>query len=880
MTMGAVTGRSRVSGRGWGAHRTIGEAIRDARAGTAVLIQPGVYRESLVLDRPITLVGEGGPGSVRLAGALGTLLTVRADGVVLRGLTLEVAGAGEVALTVEAGDAVVEDCSIAGGRVEVTGRATPTLRRCTIASAGKAGLLLAGDSRTRAEDLTISGVAGIGVVVGDRAAATLTGVQVSDAQVCGIRLAATCTASLSRCTVTGGQGPGIVIDTAGTVTIDGLVVREAQAAGVQVTAPGSATPDTSVTITGSRIEDCAGVGVTVAGHPAVTATGLAVLNPTGSGLVLHDRAVATVADLDIRKPGGNGVLASGQARLDAERLTISGSAYSAVHLADHARMLVRTARITGTAEHGVRLAGSAVFDAHDLVVDKTGLVAVAVEEDADATLTDCTLREVPAGLLLRTGRRPVVRGCTVADVAGVGIEIGPGCEPLIERCAVHRTGSAGVVVDRDARPRLEGCTFRDIRGTAIVVAAGADPQIRDTVVGAAAKNGVYVADGGAGVLVDCEITATTLPAVYVGAGARPRFRRCHLHDLDQDLVAADGAEPAFADCTNDRVATSLAASYAGAPTPLPAGAGAPAEAATATAAAAQPAGSAQPAAAAQPGEGAATGDGADLEQLLDELHDLVGLTRVKQDVDTLVTLAQLVRRRVAAGLPPPPLSRHLVFAGNPGTGKTTVARTYGRILASLGLLRSGHLVEADRGSLVGEYVGHTAPKTAAMFRRALGGVLFIDEAYSLAPQGHGNDFGQEAVATLVKLMEDHRDDVVVIVAGYPQDMHRFVETNPGLSSRFTRTLLFDDYTSAELARIVEHQAAGVEYRFDDEARRALVDLFDVLPRDEHFGNGRAARQVFQRITERHAGRTAHLPDPSIDDLSTILAADLPSPVDG
>ena len=870
MAMGALTGRSRVSGRGWGAHRTIGEAIREAAAGDTVLVQPGVYREDLVMDRPLTLVGEGEPGSVRLAGAVGTALTIRAEGVVLRGLTVAAAAAGGTALTVQAGDAVVEDCSFVGGGVEVTGRAAPTLLRCTIVSAGKAGLRLGGVSRTRAEDLTIRGAGGIAVVVGDRAQATLTGVQVSDAHGCGIRLAAACTASLSRCLVTGGEGPGVVIDTAGTVRIDGLVVRESRVAGVQVGAPGSATPDTSVTIADSRIEDCAGVGITVAGHPAVTVTGLVVLSPTDSGLVLHGRAVATVADVEIGRSGGNGVLASGQARLDAERLTVSGAAYSAVHLAEFARMLMRTARITGTAEHGVRLAGSAVFEAHDLVVDRTGLAAVAIEEDADATLTDCTVREVPAGLLLRTGRRPVVRGCTVADVEGVGIEIGPGCEPLLERCAVHRTGSAAVVVDRGSRPRLEGCSVRDVRGTAIVVAAGADPKIRDTVVHAAAKNGVYIADGGAGALVDCEVSATTLPAVYVGVAARPHFLRCHLHDLDQDLVVAQGAEPTFVECTTDRVATSLIASYAGTPVPVPAGAGTPAP---------PPAGAGAAAAADRSGAETAPGDGADLQRLLDELHDLVGLTRVKQDVDTLVTLAQLVRRRVAAGLPPPPLSRHLVFAGNPGTGKTTVARTYGRILASLGLLRSGHLVETDRGSLVGEYVGHTAPKTTAIFRRALGGVLFIDEAYSLAPQGHGNDFGHEAIATLMKLMEDHRDDVVVIVAGYPQEMHRFVETNPGLSSRFTRTLLFDDYTSAELARIVEHQAAGVEYRFEDDARRALVDLFDALPRDEHFGNGRVARQVFQRITERHAGRTAHLPDPSVDDLSTILAADLPEPAD-
>ncbi|KOG87534.1 sporulation protein K, partial [Streptomyces varsoviensis] len=201
---------------------------------------------------------------------------------------------------------------------------------------------------------------------------------------------------------------------------------------------------------------------------------------------------------------------------------------------------------------------------------------------------------------------------------------------------------------------------------------------------------------------------------------------------------------------------------------------------------------------------------------------------------------------------------------------------------ALGLLSRGHLVEADRGDLVGEYVGHTAPKTTAVFRRALGGVLFIDEAYSLVPQGQFTDFGSEAISTLVKLMEDHRDEVVVIVAGYPSEMNRLLESNAGLASRFTRTLLFDDYSTPELVRIVEHQADSHQYAFTPETTAALHGYFDALPRGEQFGNGRSARQVFQRMTERHAQRVAELDLSGLDLtsgdaelLTTLLPADLP-----
>lgn len=261
-----------------------------------------------------------------------------------------------------------------------------------------------------------------------------------------------------------------------------------------------------------------------------------------------------------------------------------------------------------------------------------------------------------------------------------------------------------------------------------------------------------------------------------------------------------------------------------------------------------------------------------LEKALEDLNSLIGLKTVKKEINDLIKLVENDKKRKEKGLNTSSISLHLVFTGNPGTGKTTVARIIGRIYKCLGLLSEGKTIETDRGDLVAGYVGQTAIKTQNIMQRSIGNVLFIDEAYTLHKESD-NDFGQEAIDTLLKSMEDNRDNLVVIVAGYDDLMEEFINSNPGLKSRFNRYIHFDDYNNSDLLAIFELNCSKNQYSLTDDAKKYLLDYFDNINIGD-FGNGRGARNIFEKVVTQQAKRLSNIENPSIEELSLINIEDI------
>ncbi|MCX3062248.1 right-handed parallel beta-helix repeat-containing protein [Streptomyces beihaiensis] len=701
----------------------------------------------------------------------------------------------------------------------------------------------------------------------EEGAPELIDVRVMTRSAAGIEVRGGARPTVRRCTVDNAGGVGIaVLDGGGGVFEECEVVAAGQAG---VVVRGGAHPR----LERCRVHHASGAGLLATGeHSGLEATGCEVYEIKGAGVQVTGRAGAHLTDCDVHRTTGDGITLDTDAVLTLADCRVHDVPENAIDLRSRSVLTLTRSSVRRFGRNGLSVwdPGTRVDANQCEIHDSTGdYPAVWVSDGATAVLDACRVRDVPDALfVLDRGSRVDVVDSDLSQVRNTAVSVSDGATAQLDDCRIREASTGAWFRDHGSGGTLANCTV-DATQTGVIVTKGADPTVERCTVTSPAEAGFYVSAGGRGTFHGCRVSDSSGFGFHVIDGCRTTLRKCRTERCARGgfEFAEDG--PLVEECTSDESGGVRPAANAPAAEP------AHQMATRAT----QPVGllggvpRQQPAEPQEPQQ--PPGPSRTPKDVLAELDTLVGLESVKQEVRALTDMIEVGRKRRQAGLKAASVRRHLVFTGSPGTGKTTVARLYGEILAALDVLEKGHLVEVSRVDLVGEHIGSTAIRTQEAFQRAHGGVLFIDEAYALSPEDSGRDFGREAIDTLVKLMEDQRDAVVVIVAGYTAEMERFLSVNPGVASRFSRTITFSDYVPEELLRIVEQQADEHEYRLGPGTAEALVTYFTAIPKGPAFGNGRTARQTFESMVERHAGRVAQVADASTDDLTLLYPEDLP-----
>ncbi|MEV6236896.1 right-handed parallel beta-helix repeat-containing protein [Lentzea sp. NPDC051838] len=810
-----------------GAFPSIGAALGSALPGAMISIAPGRYEENLVVSKLVTLSAENGSGTVEIVAKQGSVLVASAEAVQLNGLTLRCEDAQLAGVDVVRGEVAFDSCDLGGSSwatLYARGTGAIALRGCTVTSAAGAGIVTSSPSVSTIEDTQIVDAGSSAVVATERGSVVLRRCVITRPQGNGLCVNGAGTIQAEQCEITGAAKPAVVAEQQGALKLSQLTVSGSQNVDLYLMSKGR------VSISDSSFDGAAVQSAHIAGASEPVFSGCRFTGVGRTAIQVNGASSPRFTDCQVgESPVGVAVDEGSSPRFD--RVKLNGIAQIAVHVGAESKAAFSGLRMGSSTGRGLVVVGKSVIRLSDIELDSAAETALDASEGSTVDASDMR----------------------IASTAEAAILFGGGVRATLTSLLVRGGGLRA----SDTQISMQDSEFVGARGHGVDLRSGAVSTLTRCRVLSSKGTGVSFSSGAGGTLTECEVVGSAEDGISLDTAEPVLLSRCVVRESRGTDVRRFG---------EDRVTIEE-----------PVGARAPQQPASVAATVAARAD--REAVAPAPVQDA--GVDMPLSGPLAELETLVGLSGVKREVTGLINLIKMSQVRKEMGLPMPPMSRHLVFAGPPGTGKTTVARLYGTVLAELGVLEKGHMVEVARADLVGQYIGSTAIKTTEVVTKAIGGVLFIDEAYTLSAQsgGSGPDFGQEAIDALMKIMEDQRESIVVIVAGYSELMEQFLESNPGLASRFTRTIEFPNYSVDELVTITLGLCRKHYYEMTEDGLQALTDYFERVPKNSTFGNGRVARKLFEAMVNNQASRLATAPPSKDSEMNRLTAADLQSEID-
>ncbi|SEM85546.1 right-handed parallel beta-helix repeat-containing protein [Lihuaxuella thermophila] len=794
-----------VSKKPFSKYKTITEAIQKAVPGTKIFIEPGIYKENIVIDKQVELLGKGPVNEIVVRSENSTSILMQTERATVRGITIHQRGEAKgdeyfVAVDVPMGSLTLEDCHIRsdiGHGVRIYHLHTnPVIQRCNIHHAKGVGILIYSEGNPVIKDCKIYNSEHNGVWVREKGRGTI-----------------------ENCEIYGNKFPNITITSEGNPVIKGCKIYNSEQNGVWVYDQGRGT-----------IEDCEiysnkypNIGITREGNPVIK--GCKIYNCEQNGIWVKEKGRGTIDNCEIY-----------------------GSKYPNIAIASEGNPVITGCKIYKSEQNGVWVhkKGRGTIEKCEIFGNRQP--NIHIESEGNPVIKGCKIyKSEQNGVWVHENGFGTIENCQIYRNGYPNIAIKSEGNPVIKGCKIHNSEQNGVWVYDQGRGTIEDCEIYSNKYPNIAITGEGNPVFRDCKIYNNSHYGVWVKDKGRGTVESCEIYSNNVANIMIESEGNPVIRGCEIRNSEQNGVwALNKGHGTIENCkiygNSNRDILISEDSH----TKVLNEAG-PRE---------------EKSEKAKPDRSSQASS--ELTEVLAELDSLIGMENVKEQIRKTIEYIQFNQELAKFGIESENLKlavSHTVLYGNPGTGKTTLAKLLGKLYRAMGLLSSGHVVQVNREKLVAEYIGQTAPKTKAKIDEAIGGVLFIDEAYELTNKGLKNDFGPEAIAVLLEEMENKKGEFMVVVAGYTQEMARFLEANPGLKSRFTQYFHLQDYTPKEMVEIARKMVRDQKRQLSQDAEEALAEEFTRLwrKRDRFFANARTVRTYVEAMLQAQAQRCLRVP---------------------